>query len=965
MRLKKLKLLDSISMNLNKLNKPLFCVALACITLLNIAFANIQPKYLRTEYKVNPFVEESKPRLSWELEGQGFNKSQTAFQIMVASSESLLKKGKADLWDSKKVSGNQTNQVEYAGKSLASGQRVYWKVKAWDEKDNEGKWSEIQYWELAKPQTQDWNAKWVGIDLNHLAKKGEYHLPPSPYLRKEAKLKKKVKSARLYISSLGLHNFYINGEKIGNDYFASGWTDYNKRVYYNVYDVTSKLKSGNNAFGAILSNGWYAGYLGYALLVGTKQVNQFYGKFPLLKAQIDVLYEDGSKEEIITDNTWKTSTGAVLESDFLEGEKHDSRLNPKGWDKVGYDDASWANIKEFDNKNGQLLEIYPSNPVRVVQELPAKSIKKIAEGKFIVDFGQNFAGNIHLKLKANKGDSLIFRYGEMLFPDGTLMIDNLRKARSTDTYVFEGDQVEEWTPSFTFHGFQFVEISGLKEEPKLDFLTGLALSSDLDQVGHFESDNAMLNQLYSNIIWTQRANYLDVPTDCPQRDERLGWTGDAQVYMRSAIFNADVAPFHKKWVQDLHDSQWPNGAYPVYSPMPVNKDGVAAIRATDSFSPGWSEAGIICTYEIFKAYNDQRIVKESLPYMNKFMTFLKARTKGHVLQEKAFEDVSPKGGFGDWLSVGEKTSPDLLATTYYFYCNKLMAEMCRAIGDLQQANDYEKESLAVKNGFKKHYMDQQGKLKTNAALYGNGEGYVEGQNGFAGHTQTAYANALYSGILDQDDQILAGKYLRELVESNGNKLTTGFLGFKPLLPALTASGSSDKAYQLLQSTEYPSLGYEVVNGATSIWERWDSYTKDQGFVHNAAMNSFSHYAFGSVNEWMFEHMLGIRAKENGYQEVYIQPEIGDYGINKASGSFRSMAGNIKSAWSKTGQELIQEIEIPVNVKAFCYIPVKESKAIFINGEPIDKNNMVLAVKKLEGKVLVELGSGKYTIKTNL
>src|SRR5690606_2290884 len=489
--------------------------------------------------------------------------------------------------------------------------------------------------------------------------------------------------ARLYISSLGLHNFYINGEKIGRDYFASGWTDYHKRVYYNVYDVSNQLKNGENAFGAILSNGWYAGYLGYALLVGSPQVNQFYGKFPLLKAEIDVTYEDGSQEQIVTDLSWKYSTGAILESDFLQGEKHDARKEPQGWNRVGFDESSWTTIQEFPDQEGQALEIYPSNPVRVLQELSAKSIKKIDGGKYIVDFGQNFAGNIRLKINGAKGDSLVFRYGEMLFPDGRLMTDNLRKARATDTYILNGSKNEEWSPSFTFHGFQFVEVTGLKEEPSLDFLTGLVMSSDLDQVGNFASDNAMLNQLYSNILWTQKANYLDIPTDCPQRDERLGWTGDAPVYMRSAIVNADVAAFHEEWIKDRNDSQWPNGAYPIYAPMPVNAEGVAAIRASDSFSPGWSEAGIICTYEYFKAYNDFRIVRESLPFMNKFMAFLKSRTKGHVLQEGAFEDVNPKGGFGDWLSVGEKTSPDLLATTYYFYCNKLMAEMCRAIGDLQ------------------------------------------------------------------------------------------------------------------------------------------------------------------------------------------------------------------------------------------------------------------------------------------
>src|SRR5690606_12238003 len=480
--------------------KIISCICVSLLLNFAASFANIQPKYLRTEYKLNPYVEESKPRLSWELEGKGFNQSQLAYQVLVASSEMLLKKNQADLWDSKKVSSNQTNQIEYAGKLLKPGQRVYWKVRSWDEKDKVGKWSDVQYWELAKPNPDHWKAKWIGVDLNHLAPTAEYHLPPSPYLRKEVILNKKIKSAHLYISSLGLHNFYINGEKIGRDYFASGWTDYHKRVYYNVYDVSNQLKNGENAFGAILSSGWYAGYLGYALLVGSPQVNQFYGKFPLLKAEIDVTYEDGSQEQIVTDSSWKYSTGAILESDFLQGEKHDARKEPQGWNRVGFDESSWTTIQEFPDQEGQALEIYPSNPVRVLQELSAKSIKKIDGGKYIVDFGQNFAGNIRLKINGAKGDSLVFRYGEMLFPDGKLMTDNLRKARATDTYILNGSKNEEWSPSFTFHGFQFVEVTGLKEEPSLDFLTGLVMSSDLDQVGSFESDNKMLNQLYSNIL---------------------------------------------------------------------------------------------------------------------------------------------------------------------------------------------------------------------------------------------------------------------------------------------------------------------------------------------------------------------------------------------------------------------------------------------------------------------------------
>lgn len=924
--------------------------------------ADILPSYLRAEYKENPFIDETAPRLSWELQGKGFNQFQSAYRVIVSSSLKNIQNNTGDLWDSKKVQSNKTNQIVFQGKPIPSGQQVYWKVMVWDQKDQPGAWSTYASWEMAKPNAADWQAKWVGKDLNHLAKQGEYHLPPSPYIRKEVQIEKKIKSARLYISSLGLHNFYINGEKIGKDYFASGWTDYNKRVYYNVYDVSEQLKTGDNVFGAILSSGWYAGYLGYALLVGSPQVNQFYGKFPLLKAQVDIQYEDGSNDVFYTDQTWKTGVGAVQESDFLEGETHDASKEPIGWKLPGFNDQGWSAVQEFPNQENQKLGLYPSNPVQVIEELPVKSINKIGSGKYIVDFGQNFAGVIRLKLKGTKGDSLVFRYGEMLHTDGSLMTENLRKARGIDTYVFSGDSEEEvWSPSFTFHGFQYVEISGLKAEPEADFLTGLAMSSNLKEVGDFNSDNDMLNQLYSNIVWTQRANYLDIPTDCPQRDERLGWTGDAQIYMRSAIFNTDVAPFHKKWIQDLNDAQWSNGAFPIYAPMPVNSQNVAAIRADDAFSPGWSEAGIICTYEIFNAYNDHRIVKESLPFMTKFMEFLKKRTKGHVLVERSFEDVIPNGGFGDWLSVGDKTSPDMLATMYYFYCNKLMADMCAAIGEPNLAKSYEQEMELVRQGFKKHYMESDGKLKTDSKVYGKAEAYVEGSNGFYGHTQTAYANALYFGILDQKDTQLAGQFLRDLVAQNGDKLSTGFLGFKPLLPALSASGSTDKAYKLMLSTEYPSLGYEVVNGATSIWERWDSFTKDQGFVHNAAMNSFSHYAFGSVNEWMFENMIGIKSIQNGFQQIMIKPEIGDYGVNKVQGSYRSIAGQIKSSWSKSANKLTQQIEIPVNITAFCYVKAANPTAILVNGKTLNKLSYVQSVSQKDEYVIIELGSGKYEI----
>ncbi|GGG92257.1 alpha-L-rhamnosidase [Parapedobacter pyrenivorans] len=941
----------------------LICSCLLHVSLFTLA-VDITPVNLRAEYKNNPFLDEKSPRLSWELVSKKYNQYQSAYQVIVASSLEELNRDEGDIWDTGKVISSQTNQIAYVGKELKSRQQVWWKVRVWDADDKAGKWSEANFWEMGLLADTDWKATWIGYDLNDHAKLGKYHLPPSPYLRNEAEITKKVRTARLYISSLGLHEFYINGNKIGRDYFASGWTDYDKRVYYNAYDVTSYLQNGTNVFGAVLSDGWYSGYLGYALLVGTEKVRGYYGDIPLLKAQVELTFEDGSRQVISTGADWKASTGAITESDLLQGERHDATKERLGWNNVNFNDDGWLSVQVFGEKEGRKLQLYPSQPVRVVNELPIKTIKRLDNGKYIIDFGQNFAGIIRLKIKGKPNDSLVFRYGEMLHPNGTLVTENLRTARATDTYVLKGDpRGEEWSPSFTFHGFQFVEVSGLTEMPKADFLVGLAMSSDLETAGHLETDNSVLNQIYSNIVWTQRANYLDVPTDCPQRDERLGWTADAQVYIRSATYNNDIAAFHTKWIQDLNDSQWPNGAFPVYAPMPVDGNGKAAIRASDTYSPGWSEAGIICTYEIFRAYNDTRIVEKSLPYMVKFMDFLKSKADSDgVIREGSFEEISPKGGFGDWLSVGKKTSPDLLAAMYYFHCARLMEEMCAAIGEADFALTYSELSSSIKDAIMNHYM-QDGAFKIDAASYGNGEGYVEGQNGFAGHTQTSYANAIYMHLLDEPDFRLAGRFLRELVEQHDDKLTTGFLGFKPLLPALSMTGSTDKAYKLLLSTEYPSLGYEVVNGATSIWERWDSYIKGEGFVHNASMNSFSHYAFGAVNEWMFENMVGIKPIESGFRTFFIRPEIPspDIQLKKASGAYHSIAGMIKSAWDYSGARKTHSLGIPVNTTAYFYLESPSLDRVYLNGKVITESKLVKDIKHEGNGFKIALGSGTYEI----
>jgi alpha-L-rhamnosidase len=920
--------------------------------------ASIKTVNLKTEYKVNPVIEVGQPRLSWELTDVVKNQVQTAYQIMVSSSLQKAQAKTADVWDSGKINGNQTNQISYKGKALQKATVYYWQVKVWDKNGKASVYSSIATFETGLMGKTNWQAKWIGNDLTALVKGKEYHLPPAPYFRKEVALKSPIKKARLYVTALGLYEFYINGKKIGKDHFTPGWTDYDKRVYYQTYDVTANLKAGENAFGAMVSDGWYAGYLGYALLVGNPVVKNFYGKVPLLKAQIEVEYANGKKEIIGTDETWKTNHGAMVEADILNGETYDARLEFKGWANTEFKGAGWKDAQVYPDKEERKIEIYPGDPLQVYTELKAKTVTERAGGKYIFDMGQNFAGNVRLKVKGKAGDKIVLKYGEVLFPNGDLMTENLRKARATDTYILKGDpNGETYTPRFTYHGFQYVEVSGFKAKPALDAITGVVLTSMTPEVGSFVTDNKMINQLYHNITWTQRSNYFDIPTDCPQRDERLGWTGDAQAYVKSATFNTDISAFFTKWLVDLNDAQRADDTYPIYAPAPN-------LRVTDTYSPGWSEAGIICPYTIYKTYGDTKVIEKFWPNMQAYLQFLETKSKGeYVFKEASFEDINPKGGFGDWLSVGKKTPPDMLATMYYGYVASMMAEMANAIGKKEDAEKYQMVFSKIKEAFLKNYSDADGKFKTNAAAYGDGKGYVDGEMGFTGNTQTAYANAIYMNMINPAMQHNAGDRLADLIEDNGGKLSTGFLGVKPLLPALSKTGHTDEAYKLLLSTTYPSWGFEVINGANTIWERWNSYVKGKGFENNAGMNSFNHYAFGSINEWFFGNAAGIKVGQAGYRTFIIKPEIAKEGLGYVKASYHSLNGEIVSSWKKVGGKLQLHVEIPVNTTAKVFIPTTNQASVTEGANKVLNNANYKVIGYENGCLKIELGSGTYHFQT--
>jgi len=886
---------------------------------------------LRIEYLENPQgIDVLKPRFSWVLKGDSFNRHQSAYQISVASAENKL--AGPDVWKSDKITSNQTNQIVYNGKELISGKKYFWQVKVWDE-NGISSTSEIAFWSMGNLDFLDWKAQYIShnVGYNKKDKYKELYLPPARYLRHSFNIKKKIKKATAYTTALGLYELRLNGNKVGDDYLLPGWTDYNKRLYYQTFDITNQLTQGENVVGAIIADGWYAGYIGYALLVRLDKVREFYGVNPSFMGQIKIEYTDGTSEIIASnDKTWKANVGPILEADIIMGETYDARLEHKNWDKPGFNDSKWSKPKRYTLPNGKLMAS-PTSAVKNQETIRPIKITEPKPGTYIFDLGKNIAGIAKLKTQGKAGTKITLRFGEILKGNGTLLTENLRRARATDTYILSGNSVETWEPRFTYHGFQFVEVTGLTEKPTLETITGLQLSSIKTNASSFESSNSMNNTLFKNIKTTQAANFIDIPTDCPQRDERLGWTGDAQVFARSATYNADVASFFTKFAIDLDDAQRWYGAYPNFAPFPFSRPG--------QYSPAWMDAGIIIPYTMMQVYNDTRIVHYMYEGMQNFMKF----------QEKASTNyLRPGAGknWGDWLSVNETTSNDFIASAYYGYDAKLMSEMSTAIGKTEDANKYATDFKKIKNAFSNKYILADGKTTEDS--------------------MSSYALALHFNLYPEELAQKGAARLAEKIKKNGYKFATGFLGTKHVMLALSKYGFHDVSYKLFQQTAYPSWGFSIENGSTSIWERWNSFTKDnsKNANLNAAMNSFSHYAFGSVAEWMFQYAAGIDTKSNGYRDIIIKPAISRE-IDFINASTKTINGKITSNWKIKGKHFYMDINIPANTHATIHIPTTKASKIKLNGDKLNKTNLHKLISSNENETIIKVGSGHYKIKAQL
>ena len=882
-----------------------------------LGFAQVKIQHLLTENLTNPIgLDVQQPRFSWQLVSDKRNIAQTAYEIIVSAD-------KGPLWKSGKVASNQSVQVSYAGTALQSGKKYTWELRVWDNNGKQSPWSEPAFFQTALLDTADWKAKWIEAGFAEDASR------PAILFRNQFSINKKITSATLYITAHGMYEVQLNGNKVGDAYLTPGWTSYNKRLQYQVYDVTNMLSNGNNAIGATVGNGWYRGYLAW------EDNKNIYGSKLGLLAQLNITYSNGTSETIVTDEKWKSSTGAIKSVEIYHGETYDAREEKKGWSRAGFNDAGWKGVNlptvAFNN-----LVATENEPVKKHETFKAIKLFTTPAGDKVLDFGQNLVGWVVVNVSGNAGDKIVIKHAEVLDKAGNFYTENLRAAKATATYILKGGAPESFEPHFTFYGFRYIKIENYPGEIKPENFTAVALYSDMKPTGTFTSSNALINQLQHNIQWGQRGNFLDVPTDCPQRDERLGWTGDAQAFSRTATFNFGVNNFFLKWMKDVAADQGADGKIPFVIP---NVLGSGAGGST-----GWADVATIIPWNIYLAYGDKKILENQYPSMKAWVKYMTDSSKND-LWNTGFH-------FGDWLfyrpsddNDGRSAVTDKYLIAQCFYANsvQLLINTAKVLNNTADEAIYKALLKKVKDAFLREYLTPNGRL-------------ISG-------TQTAYVLALNFDMLPENLRTQAAERLAENVKSYGNHLTTGFLGTPHLCHVLTRFGYTDIAFKLLLKEDYPSWLYPVKMGATTIWERWDGQKPDSSF-QTPGMNSFNHYAYGAIGDWMYRILVGLDTYEDGvgYKHIKIMPHIGG-GFTNAAASLQTYYGTVSSGWKIENDKLLMDIEIPANATATVYVPAANAGTITESGKAVSTLTDVKVSGTENGYVLLQVGSGKYHFAT--
>jgi alpha-L-rhamnosidase len=935
-----------------------------------LAGAQLNPSHLLCENLPDPIaIDAPQPRFSWQLADAAKKAeralAQSAYEIRVAPDDASPGKS-ADLdnataltWSSGRISSDQSVHIVYGGQPLQSGRRYYWQVRVWDAKGHPSRWSEAAAFRMALLNTSDWKAQWIEPGFVE-----DSILRPSPFFRKKFTVAKRLRSAIAYITAHGLYDASLNGKRIGDALLTPGWTSYNKRLQYQTYDVTNLLQKGDNAVGVMLGSGWYRGNLAWA---GN---HNLYGKTLGLLFQLTLTYTDGTTGTIVSDNSWKSSTGEIVYSEIYNGEIIDARLQKPGWTTASYDDAAWSGVHTPATKLDNLVPTW-NEPVKKHEILHPVRIFRTPAGELVADFGQNMVGWVHVNVKGAAGDSVKIFHAEVLDKHGNFYTTNLRAAKEENIYILRGSGAEEsFEPHFTWQGFRYIRLEGFSGELKPEDLYASVLYSDMPQTGAFSCSDPLLNQLQHNIEWGLRGNFLDVPTDCPQRDERLGWTGDAQVFSRTASFLRNVDNFFAKWLRDVAADQFASGAVPHVIPNVLGNGGG---------STGWSDVSTIVPWNMYLAYGDKKILETQYPGMKAWI--------GYMIDQSHDYLWNTGGHFGDWLSFwpeghGENaanTDSYLIAQTFFAHSTQLVIDAARVLGHQDDVEKYTGILQKVKAAFQREYATPDGRLVSN--------------------TQTAYTLALQFDMLPEAVRHSAAERLVRNIRDYKNHLTTGFLGTPYLCHVLSRFGYTDVAYTLLLQQTYPSWLYPVKMGATTIWERWDGQKTDSSF-EDAGMNSFNHYAYGAIGDWLYRVAAGIDTYDSapGYKKIRIMPHPTD-SLTYMNADLDTYYGHISSHWKHEGGHLTLDVTIPINTTATIYIPTPASgkatntpstantpstpnaantpstritpstpstpsTAITESDKPLSAHPEIKLIGQENGYIIVETGSGNYHFQTN-
>jgi alpha-L-rhamnosidase len=880
-----------------------------------LADSEVPVKELRCEYFANPLgIDVVKPRLSWVLQSNERDQVQSAYQILVASSEEKLKKDKGDLWDTGKVKSDQSIHVVYGGKPLKSRMRCYWKVRVWDKDRKVSDYSQPSWWEMGLLEKNDWQGRWVSAPP---PKDAEIKVEPSPFFRKVFMVTKPIRKVQAYICGLGYYELYLNGKKVGDHVLDPAFTRYDRRVLYVTYDVTDQLVQGENAVGVVVGNGWYN--------MHTRAVWDFdkapWRDRPVMLCQLEIEFADGSSKSIVSDSTWKVSTGPIVFESIRNGERYDARLEKPGWNTAGYDDSGWAMAQVVRGPKGKLsAQMLPA--IKVMETKTAVKVTEPKPGCFVFDMGQNMAGWAQLRVSGPGGTKVVMKYAERLNDDGTVDQKGINPhvkegAFQTDTYILKGDGVEVWEPRFTYHGFQYVQVTGFPGKPTLDNLRGRVVHTSFERAGHFECSNELFNKIQHNTLWSYISNFHGYPTDCPHR-EKNGWTGDAHLAAEQGLYNFAPAAAYTKWMSDFKDEQRESGELPGI--VPTSGWGYHWGNG-----PAWDSAYVLIPWYLYQYCGDVRILAEHYDRLKRYVDYLTSKSSNHIVSI----------GLGDWAPAKTKT-PENVTSTGYYYCDAvIVSKIAQLLGKDEEARKYANLARSIKDAFNREFFKPQ-----------------TGQ--YDGRTQTALSCALYQGLVEPENCQRVLNNLVANIERHGGHIDTGILGAKYLLNALTENGRADVAYRVASGTTFPSWGHWIKQGATTLWEQWNGTA------------SRNHIMFGDIGAWFYKALAGINPDPQGvgFKRIIIRPRVvGE--LRWVRAEHKSMYGLIESCWRKENNKFTLEVTIPVNTTATVFVPARDADSVLESGQPVSEVKTVRFLRMKDGNAVFSVGSGRYKFVSQL